>query len=323
MARPLRIEFPGAFYHVMNRGNTGMNIYRSERDREKFLEYVGEAVKRYGIKVHTFCLMTTHYHFLIETPHANLSQAIKWINVGYAVYFNRKRRRFGHLFQGRFKAVLVDADEYLKHLSRYIHLNPVRARMVEHCRDYPWSSYRALGGYVASPEWLETDWLLSLFGQDRDTAKKRYRNFVESVENGKIENPSDDVVGGVVLGRDDFVNWVKKTFLSKESNSKEIPQLKILKPRPTPDDLIQAVSDEFGCGIESILQKGKKRNLARDVAIYLCRQLTGETGVALGRRFDISGAGIAARHDRIAKKLEADRKLKGRDDRIRRKILNI
>ena len=84
MARPLRIEFPGAFYHVMNRGNTGMDIYRSERDREKFLEYVGEAVKRYGIKVHTYCLMTTHYHFLIETPHANLSQAIKWINVGYA-----------------------------------------------------------------------------------------------------------------------------------------------------------------------------------------------------------------------------------------------
>jgi REP element-mobilizing transposase RayT len=322
MARPLRIEFPGAFYHVMNRGNTGMNIYRSKRDREKFLEYVGEAVKRYGIKVHTFCLMTTHYHFLIETPHANLSQAIKWINVGYAVYFNRKRRRFGHLFQGRFKAVLVDADEYLKQLSRYIHLNPVRARMVEHCRDYPWSSYRALSGYAASPEWLETDWLLSLFGEDRGTAKKRYRNFVELVENGKIENPSDDVVGGVVLGRDDFVNWVKKTFLSKDSNSKEIPQLKILKPRPTPDDLIQAVSNEFGCGMESILQKGKKGNLARDVAIYLCRELTGETSVSLGRRFDISGAGIAARHDRIAKKLEADRNLKGRDDRIRRKILD-
>jgi Bacterial dnaA protein helix-turn-helix len=195
--------------------------------------------------------------------------------------------------------------------------------MVEHCRDYPWSSYRALSGYVESPEWLETDWLLSLFGEDRNTAKKGYRDFVESVENIKIENPSDDVVGGVVLGRVDFVNWVKKTFLSKESNSKEIPQLKILKPRPAPDDLIEAVSDEFGCGIESILQKGKKRNLARDVAIYLCRELTGETGVALGRRFDISGAGIAARHDRIAKKLEADRKLKGRDDRIRRKILNI
>lgn len=323
MARPLRIEFPGAFYHVMNRGNTGMNTFWSERDREKFLEYVGEALKRYGIRVHTYCLMTTHYHFLIETPHPNLSQAIKWINVGYSVYFNRKRKRFGHLFQGRFKAVLVDADEYLKHLSRYIHLNPVRARMVENCKDYPWSSYQALSGYVESPEWLETDWLLPLFGEDRDTAKKRYRDFVESVENGKIENPSDDIVGGVVLGRIDFVNWVKETFLCKESNHKEIPQLKIMKPRPTPDDLIQAVSDEFGCGIENILRKGQKGNLARDVAIFLCRKLTGETGVALGQRFDISGAGIAARHDQIAKKLDTDRTLKGHYDRIRRKILNI
>jgi chromosomal replication initiation ATPase DnaA len=125
------------------------------------------------------------------------------------------------------------------------------------------------------------------------------------------------------LGRVDFVNWVKNTFLSKESNSKQIPQLKILKPRPTPDALIQAVCDEFGCTIECILRKGKKRNLARDVAIYLCRQMTGETSVVLGRRFDISGAGIAARHDRIAKKLETDRKLKGRQDRIGRKILNI
>ena len=323
MARPLRIEFPGAFYHVINRGNTGMKIFRSQRDREKFLEYVGEAVKRYAIKVHTFCLMTTHYHFLIETPHANLSPAIKWINVGYAMYFNRKRRRCGHLFQGRFKAVLVDADEYLKQLSRYIHLNPLRAKMVEHCRDYPWSSYQALSGYVASPEWLQTDRLLSLFGENRGTAKKRYRDFVESVENLKLDNPSDDVVGGVVLGRDDFVSWVKKTFLSRDSNRKEIPQLKILKPRPTPDELIQAVCDEFGCAMESILQKGKKRNLARDAAIYLCRELTGETSVALGRRFDITGAAIAARHDRIAKKLETDRKLKGRHDRLRKKIINI
>jgi len=124
-----------------------------------------------------------------------------------------------------------------------------------------------------------------------------------------IENPLDDVAGSVDLGRVDFVNWVKKAFLGKESNSQEIPQLKILKPRPTPDALTQAVSEELGCGMESILQKGKKRNLARDVAIYFCREITGETSVALGRRFDICGVGIAARHDRIAKKLETDRKL--------------
>jgi len=322
MARPLRIEFPGAFYHVMNRGNTGMDIFESERDREKFLEYVGKAVVRYEIKVHTYCLMSTHYHILIETPHANLSQVIKWINVSYSIYFNRKRRRCGHLFQGRFKAVLVDADQYLKHLSRYIHLNPVRAGMVGHCKDYRWSSYPVFGGYVKSPEWFKTDWLLSLFG-DRGIANKRYREFVESVQNEKIENPSDDIVSGAILGGVDFVNWVKKTFLSKESDSKEMPQLKSLKPRPTPDDLIQVVSEEFGCERESILRKGKKRNFARDLAIYLCREMMGETGVGLGRHFGgISGSGIVFKYNQIANQIESDRKLKGRVNRIRKQILN-
>jgi putative transposase len=131
MARPLRVEYPGAFYHVMHRGNAGEDIFISSRDREKFLEYLAISVKRYEIKIHTYCLMTNHYHLLVETPHPNLSQAIKWVNVSYAAYFNRKRRRAGHLFQGRFKSILVDADEYLKHLSRYIHLNPLRANMVD------------------------------------------------------------------------------------------------------------------------------------------------------------------------------------------------
>jgi len=128
MARPLRIEYPGAFYHVMHRGNAKSNIFLSDRDREKFFEYLDSSVERFELKIHTYCLMTNHYHLIVETPQPNLSQAIKWINVSYAAYFNRKRQRSGHLFQGRFKAIVVDADAYLKHLSRYIHLNPIRAK---------------------------------------------------------------------------------------------------------------------------------------------------------------------------------------------------
>jgi Transposase and inactivated derivatives len=261
MARALRIEYPGAFYHVMHRGNAGADIFENERDREKVLEYFGKSVERYGIKIHTYCLMTTHYHFLIETPQPNLSQAIKWINVSYAAYFNRKRRRSGHLFQGRFKAILVDADEYLKHLSRYIHLNPIRARMVDHIKDYQWSSYPVLGGYVKAPEWLETRWLLSLFGKEQSKAKKQYRNFVETVQNEEIENPANDIVGGFILGGVEFVNWVKDSFLYKEIDDKERPQLRSLKPRLRPEDLMPVVCNEFDCGLETILQKGKKRIL--------------------------------------------------------------
>jgi hypothetical protein len=166
--------------------------------------------------------------------------------------------------------------------------------------------------------------LLSLFGKDQDKAKKRYRDFVESVQNNKIENPSNDIVSGVILGGANFVNWIKQEFLNKDSDIKERPQLRSLKPRITPEDLIAVVCEEFYCERETILKKGKKRNLARDLAIYLSREMTGESGVALGRYFGgISGAGIVVRYNHIANKIETDRKLKGRVNRIRKKIINI
>ena len=130
MARPLRIEYPGAFYHVTSRGNERKDIFKSQRDREKFLSYVESAVVRYGAVVHTWCLMSNHYHLLLETPAGNLSQIMRHINGAYTTYVNVKRKRAGHLFQGRYKAILVEADAYALELSRYMHLNPVRASMV-------------------------------------------------------------------------------------------------------------------------------------------------------------------------------------------------
>ena len=319
MARPLRIEYPGAFYHVMHRGNAQADIFLSERDREKFLEYLSHSVERYGLKIHTYCLMTNHYHLLVETPESNLSQAIKWINVSYAAYFNRKRRRSGHLFQGRFKAIVVDADEYLKHLSRYIHLNPIRAGMVEQVKDYQWSSFPALSGYKKGPEWLETGWLLSLFGND----KKRYCQFVEEVQRKDIQDPSKDVVRGLILGGSEFVNWIKSTFLSKMESHSEKPQLTGLKPRLRVEDLVSAICDEFGCEREQILHKGLKKNVVRDVAIYLSREMTGASGVALGQYFGgISGAGITVRYNDMRAKLQNDRKLKRQISKIKRRIIN-
>ena len=214
MARALRVEYPGAFYHVINRGNAGDDIFKSLRDREKFLEYLQSSVERYGLKIHTYCLMSNHYHLLVETPEANLSRAIKWVNVSYAGYFNRKRQRRGHLFQGRYKAILVDADEYLKQLSRYIHLNPIRAKMVPELGSYPFSSYPAFIGQVKAPTWLEINWLLSLFGQSRRSAAKKHRDFVEKIDIANLENPAKDITGGFILGGVEFVNWVKESFLS-------------------------------------------------------------------------------------------------------------
>jgi putative transposase len=216
---------------------------------------------------------------------------------------------------------VVDADEYLKHLSRYIHLNPVRTRMIEHCKDYPWSSYPVFGGYEKAPEWLETDWLLSLFGQNRKKAMEGYRKFVESIQNEKIENPSKDIVSGIILGGTEFINWIKRNFLSEAPDNKEKPQLKSLKPGLTFEKLMPAICNEFACTREVILQKGKKGNLARDVAIYLSREMTGESGVDLGRYFGISGAGVTVRHGIIAEKIKKERKLNRQVSRIKKAII--
>ena len=162
MTRPLRVEYPGALYHVIHRGNNQETIFKNDRDRRMFLDYVNKTSERFSILIHTYCLMSNHFHLLVETPEPNLSVAMQWINVSYATYFNRKHRRSGHLFQGRFKAILVDADAYLKHLSRYIHLNPVRANMVSNPEEYEWSSYAAYIGERKPPQFLETDLLESI-----------------------------------------------------------------------------------------------------------------------------------------------------------------
>jgi REP element-mobilizing transposase RayT len=152
MARPLRIEYPGAFYHVTSRGNKQRDVFKSQRDREKFLSYLGSATERYGAVIHSYCLMNNHYHLLLETPGGNLSQIMRHVNGAYTTYFNVKRKRSGHLFQGRYKSILVEADSHAKELSRYIHLNPVRAKMVVHPKEHPWSSYQAYVGQGKAPE---------------------------------------------------------------------------------------------------------------------------------------------------------------------------
>jgi len=322
MARPLRVEYPGAFYHVINRGNAGEKIFKSNSDRERFLGYLERVVERFSIRIHTYCLMINHYHFLIETPQPNLSRAIQWINVSYAAYFNRKRQRRGHLFQGRFKSILVDADEYLKHLSRYIHLNPVRAKIVERPSEYPWSSYPAFIGEANTPYWLETGWLLSQFGRKKKESARNYKEFVENVDMANVENPEKDLSGGFILGSSDFVNWVKERFLSALPDEKEIPQLRQLKPIIEKKTIVEAVSKEFGCDCESILKKGSKKNTARDMAIYLSREITGETCKNLGEYFDgISGAGITVRYNHMLKEFKRDRRLKSRADRVRKQIV--
>jgi len=323
MARPLRIEYPGAFYHVISRGNAGIDIYETRRDHEKCLTYLAKAAEIFSIRIHTYCLMTNHYHLLVETPEPNLSRAIQWMNVSYASYFNRKRSRCGHLFHGRYKAILVDADAYFKHLSRYIHLNPVRAGMVEEVIQYEWSSYQAIVGSVKVPEWLSVDLLLSVFGPEQNAARRRYRHFVEKINFHPIENPSEHIVSSSILGDTAFVDWVKSNCLSGHENHPEIPQLRDLMPKCSLDRIIELVADAFGTSTEQIQEKGRKLNLARDAAIYLAKTYSGEQGVEIAHRFGLrSGSAVTMRSKAAMKAAKENGKLALKIDALKRSIMN-
>lgn len=325
MTRPLRIEYSGAFYHVINRGNAGEKIFKSKSDKEKFLQYLQKAVDRFAINIHTYCLMDNHYHLLLETPEPNLSVAIQWLNVSYAVYFNRKRLRSGHLFQGRFKAILIDADEYLTQLSRYIHLNPVKAKIVDTPADYPWSSYRAfIGKEKKTPDWLEIKWVLSQFGSRKKDAIRSYQSYIEEIEADDLENPHKEVVGGLILGDTDFVNWVKKEFLSGRDDEQEIPQIKKLKPKPPLETIVSIVCDEMGYSEEQVFEKGRNHNIGREMAIFLARDFSGVSCKALGNYFGgISGPAITLNYNHFTRKLASDKKLMDKKNKIKKRILII
>ncbi len=322
MARPLRIEYPGAYYRVNNRGNAGETIFTSDRDHEKFLEYLATLHERFSVKIHSYCLMSNHYHLLIETPQANLSAAIQWLNVSYAAWFNKNRKRQGHLFQGRFKAVLVDADDYLAQVSRYIHLNPVKAGITAAPQDYRWSSYSDFIKERTPPEWLDCS-LLTFFGSQRKSAVKKYRDFVEVVDTLNLENPNSLSLAGGIIGDTDFVDWVQEMFLNDKSNLKEIPESRKLNPAIAVDTIVDRVAGENGVAQELIRSKGKKRNQLREIAVYLSRRLSNLSGVELGRYFGgVSGAAISAGCRRFEKKMELDAKLRKRVEQLQSQIVN-
>jgi len=180
MARPLRIEYAGALYHVTSRGDRREDIYHDDEDRLIWLDVFSQVCIRFNWRCHAWCLMDNHYHILIETPESNLSQGMRQLNGVYTQRSNRKHSRVGHVFQGRYKAILVQKDEYLLELSRYVVLNPVRAGMVKDVHEWPWSSYGAMTGESPAPAWLETDWLLACFGKQRKRAIVKYIDFVRA-----------------------------------------------------------------------------------------------------------------------------------------------
>ena len=221
MARPLRLEFAGALYHVTARGDRREDIYEDDEDRELFLSVLAHVVRRFNWLVHAYCLMSNHYHLLIETPDGNLSQGMRQLNGVFTQKTNQRHQRVGHLFQGRYKAILVQKDDYLLEVARYVVLNPVRAGMVKRAGNWPWSSYLATVGESAKPDWLTTDWLLAAFGGNRTRAARAYKAFVH--EGSGPTSLWDGLRNQIFLGSEAFVDDMQSRIEQREA-LQEIPR---------------------------------------------------------------------------------------------------
>ena len=234
MARPLRIEYPGACYHITSRGNAQQAIFRDDADRQALLAILAATVNQFGWEVFAYCLMGNHYHFLLATPQPNLSRGMMRLNGLYTQRFNRRHERVGHLFQGRYGAILVEREAYLLELVRYISLNPVRAGMASSAEAWRWSSHRAHAALAAAPEWLRIEPILERFSPDATSARLRYREFVAGGVG--LPGPWSQLRGQVLLGTDLFAERFRG-LLAERAVSPEVPRADRLAACPTLDAL--------------------------------------------------------------------------------------
>src|SRR3989338_6411556 len=310
MTRPLRIEYEGAWYHVMNRGTARCNIFHEDSDRECFLNLLHAIHNRYRVEIHAYCLMGNHYHILIRTQIANLSRAIHYLNGVYSHQFNIAKRRDGPLFRGRFKSIIVDAEDYLLRLSRYIHLNPVAAGLINKPEEYRWSSYRAYLNPRSAPSWLITKEVLSRFGAQLRTQK--YREFVHEVVDRETTNFFQRIKLLPILGTDAFIKSMSEKYLEDKKISPEISEQKLIHSLPSLERITDAVAKYYQVNPKCLKEANRQTgNLPRTVAIYLAAEITGAKLLSIAEHYEnISYSGVSQAVRRFKSRLSSDNRLR-------------
>jgi len=276
MARPLRIQGEGFYYHIIQRGTEKRDIFRSDWDKERFLKLLETAHSRYKAIIHSFVLMDNHYHLILETEKPNLSQIMHYIDTGYAVYHNLKYNRVGPLYQGRYKSIIIEHDDYLHYLSRYIHLNPVRAKVVNTPIEYKWSSYRYFVTHTPPPSCLNVAPILGMFGYKIKNSIKAYRSFVEDNIGQETDIIRKNTLKGFILGDIEFLKKIHDQFIDRKCDE-EIPAIRQMASYLTPTlEYISALADK---NIQNNVKLSKK------VKIYLARKYTSMSLKDIGRAF--------------------------------------
>ncbi len=311
MARPLRLSFAGGVYHVTARGNERKALVRDDRDRARFVETLAQMVAQYHVVCHAWVLMTNHYHLLLETPTPNLSLAVRHLNGVYTQAFNRRHRRVGHLFQGRFKAIVVEKEAHLLALCRYVVLNPVRVGLVAHPRRYAWSSYRPTAGEATVPSWLTVAWTLDQFGSRARAAQQAYREFVqEGLTGGEV--PWRGVVGQVYLGSEAFIRRVQR--YSTRLGDPEIPRGQRAPVWLSGEAVLQRVARFYGLRVADLVRPSPRPSEARQVALYGLRREAGQGLQGIARRMGLSYGGVSRRVQAVAGRRTTDRRFCQRVD---------
>ncbi len=321
MARPLRIQYPGAYYHVTCRGNERKEIFLDAQDREVFLEKLSLSLDIYNVSLLAYVCMFNHFHLLLTTPDGNLSEFMRHFNISYTSAFNRRHDRVGHLYQGRYKAFLIDADNYLLEVSRYIHLNPIRIKGIARKTDKEildallQNETSSLIGYFymrKRDDFVNYEPVLDYMGGDNRKGREKYRRFIQwGIEQG-IKNPLELGKGNGIIGEADFVKWIKEKFLSTDTSKREQPALRELWKEFKPEELIDHFTDLIGKRKEDICQRGKQsleRSMLMEFLYRFCHITQPEIGRLVG---GIDYSAVSQARKRLRVRLEVEPKLKKR-----------
>ncbi|MCK4795461.1 MAG: transposase [Desulfobacteraceae bacterium] len=305
----------------MNRGRRSEEIFSDAEDFATFLELLLESVELWDVKVSSYCLMSNHYHLLIQTPRGNLSRFMRHLNGIYTQRYNRAHRCEGQLFRGRYKAILVEEDSYLLELVRYIHRNPLRAGIATEIDQYPWSSHH---GYLSSAKkwsWLHKDFIMSMLTGEPDKGFEAYCEFVVQEDSEEISRLFDKKKLPAILGREKFVNWVKITFFEDKVHS-QVPESVQLAPEV--ESIKKAVCLNYGIEKSHLLQSERGvSNEPRNVAIYLTRVLRRDGLIIIGSSFGMQGYSSASSAvERVRKRLKVDKELRQRIAAIKQDVIN-
>ncbi|OGP98741.1 MAG: hypothetical protein A2026_22190 [Deltaproteobacteria bacterium RBG_19FT_COMBO_46_12] len=328
MARPLRIQFENAYYHVTCRGNSGQEIFSNDVDRLAFLELLERSHDIYQTEILAYVLMSNHIHLFVKTPLGNLQEFMRHFNISYTSYYNWKHARRGHLYQGRYKAFLVDADQYLQEVSRYIHLNPIRVKnrspmnlgeKEAYLREYRWSSY---GGYLSRGGrrgFLEVGEVLAYFGGDNPGGRRKYESFVMEGISGKMSSPLEKGRGHGIIGASEFIEKIRGQYIRFGVGSREIPAVKKILAQVEPERIIREICEAFKVKREEVLEKGYK-GVARGILMEMLYRYGGMKQREIGEWMGVDYSSVSVMRKRLFALQKKDRNLSVGIERVKKRI---